>query len=1236
MASQPSGPLDPKRDSSSKIDLSRTPHPKSGSFGDTDWLNEIPEPPAIPEGSGSFPAFVDSDFDIQTLFPGTAAGELAADSELVDLGAKPDADPLSPASGWFDSGVLKTPPPLRPKTPAPAPSDGGSDIFSDGRRRPVGDSEVLASSLPYPSPSSSNIFDAPAEGSSKFANPTDGTEEVGDLNDSNSEREANGEDDLFLAFDQPPSELFNKDADGNHSLSGLMDDGANAVNSLLDQLNLNFPTPTGKKPVRPAPPSDDVDSRPDFNIVGKGSSGSNLFRDDETSHFLGDLAGEKADGPDSTIFQHGGKEPSSINLDQIPLMSSSDDHGAVDYTGEDVDGSESIFQTGSARAESGIPYPEDSAVDFNIPKRKTKIVSLPTGAKGEDDGEIDWTMPSNSEQSSLSAHRSVVSKDSADHFDAFALDESPEDEQTRRLSEPVSGIYSVGDSPSKIFPRPSVSVNSSGSRTSLGATRSGDAPAPKMGGSGIFEMRSAHTLEMDGDAAPAKSGKLGWLFGSAAGLLVGVGLSGGAYFAFADKPETSLKIAPPTGQTATSAPEKFDVSDARKFLAVGDAARALPALEAAGDSAGSVVIAERGKARWLVRVRELAAQKQAATVDDPLLKQALADLEQIVANAENLKTPEEKQVAVEAALRVGLTKELTGDAAGASAYYALCAKRFPTSKIVFDTAVRRVKAMPAPAGNKVALLPQQADELANLVLPALLLIQAEVAAGDPEAEAGFLFWEAINEASVNNFAKARNLILKARAAHDARRLTLAGRGLNPLSDPMEQMFLRCCNDLNAFWVVKESLYTHPTAGPIFAKAGLNKITAAIDELAGGKADPKIAEELTAAKAKLVEVEKAGEAKRKELADNLAAAELKAKEATAATETAKKEVAALKTAIERSQELLVERTKAATEAKDAAELAKKNLTTATAGLDKVVLALKSAKLVDADADTAGVLKNLPEVMKKLATAADSTDAKKAAEALAAAKKEVDAANAAMKEKEALAATAKEQLEQAKAELTTKLAAAKTESEKALAAAKLEAAKMLELTKAEAAKTLEAAKAESTELRASIAAEVKKGIVAAEAAAAKKVADLEAAQLAQTAELKRELELSAKRMAVREEEHRRQLADARAGAVVPLTGAETFAREKAAALFGKAVEAYFAGRQFEAEPLLERIVELNPADARHWYFLGLTRFAQGKPTAEDAFKKGAEQENRNLPSTREINASLERVQGAARAALKPYRP
>jgi hypothetical protein len=89
------------------------------------------------------------------------------------------------------------------------------------------------------------------------------------------------------------------------------------------------------------------------------------------------------------------------------------------------------------------------------------------------------------------------------------------------------------------------------------------------------------------------------------------------------------------------------------------------------------------------------------------------------------------------------------------------------------------------------------------------------------------------------------------------------------------------------------------------------------------------------------------------------------------------------------------------------------------------------------------------------------------------------------------------------------------------------------------------------------------------------------------------------------------------------------------YGSGLEAYFAGNAGAAEPAFAAATVADPTDARYWYFLGLSKLAQGKSAAAD-FRKGAELESRGLPGRRTIGADLERVQGSARAAIDAVRP
>lgn len=243
------------------------------------------------------------------------------------------------------------------------------------------------------------------------------------------------------------------------------------------------------------------------------------------------------------------------------------------------------------------------------------------------------------------------------------------------------------------------------------------------------------------------------------------------------------------------------------------------------------------------------------------------------------------------------------------------------------------------------------------------------------------------------------------------------------------------------------------------------------------------------------------------------------------------------------------------------------------LAAVVKELKAVKLIDEKDDAAAALAKLPDVLKKASAAAASSDVQKAAAALLASKQETEAARAEVKTAEATVAKVRE------------------EAKTAVEAANKKAAGLFEVIQQK---------------------------------------DIELADV----RTKAQRDLAAK-LAAKEDEHRQQLAAARAGVIVPLSSGEVVAKERAMEAFNQGVEAYFAGRYTIAESALLKATQLDGTDARSWYFLGLTRFQLGKPS-EEAFKKGGELEARNQPSAKAVTNSLERVQGVARQALNAHRP
>lgn len=159
--------------------------------------------------------------------------------------------------------------------------------------------------------------------------------------------------------------------------------------------------------------------------------------------------------------------------------------------------------------------------------------------------------------------------------------------------------------------------------------------------------------------------------------------------------------------------------------------------------------------------------------------------------------------------------------------------------------------------------------------------------------------------------------------------------------------------------------------------------------------------------------------------------------------------------------------------------------------------------------------------------------------------------------------------------------------------------------------------------------------AEAARAEASAVKTAAEKA-VADSKSQVAELAARLTAQAEDHSRQLADVRAGIVTPLTTAEDRAKADAADGLDRGIDAFFAGRLADAERALATAATRDGTDARIWYYLGLARWKLGNPTgAEEAFRRGAQEETRNRPGRRVLADALSRVQGADRAYLAAYR-
>jgi hypothetical protein len=195
-------------------------------------------------------------------------------------------------------------------------------------------------------------------------------------------------------------------------------------------------------------------------------------------------------------------------------------------------------------------------------------------------------------------------------------------------------------------------------------------------------------------------------------------------------------------------------------------------------------------------------QKSGSKVNlqDPPLQQAIADLQ---------KAAEAKPPNLDAIYDLGLINELAKEFTKASDEYkkgVTAAGADADQKQRFESALDRVELK--ASGNPVPaalLLPERAEDRAALL--ALLLIGFQPPP-QPQAggkEAGTDFWKALKQARAGDAAGAVKAIEDARKLHDSRRFTRLRKAQNPLSDPTEDIFLRCCDELEHYWKLQAQL-----------------------------------------------------------------------------------------------------------------------------------------------------------------------------------------------------------------------------------------------------------------------------------------------------------------------------------------------------------------------------------------------------------------------------------------------
>lgn len=311
------------------------------------------------------------------------------------------------------------------------------------------------------------------------------------------------------------------------------------------------------------------------------------------------------------------------------------------------------------------------------------------------------------------------------------------------------------------------------------------ASVPGLTGPGDSVRRDNAALPSTRRIESTGSKATGWIGGGLLGILSGVAICTGIWLAgvLPVRPTEKSQTADNTTPPAQPAAPAVDWNVAVALLDTGNLDRAIEQLNLV-DKSNPEARAALGQARVLKYFRDCKqknAQPDAASED---LKAAQAELK-------SSETPA-------AALWLGLIEESSGKPDAARTIYQQALGKFGNHARLFQAALDRLDARPSGPAS-----PNLTSHSFGAVLFAVLL-QAEPAIPD---EAGFDFWKAMRLAKQHKYAEAQAALKQARAAHDARRVLLARKGLNPNSDPLEETFLRCCDELNDYFNLRHQLHT---------------------------------------------------------------------------------------------------------------------------------------------------------------------------------------------------------------------------------------------------------------------------------------------------------------------------------------------------------------------------------------------------------------------------------------------
>ncbi|HVS35954.1 MAG TPA: hypothetical protein VMS17_10270, partial [Gemmataceae bacterium] len=184
---------------------------------------------------------------------------------------------------------------------------------------------------------------------------------------------------------------------------------------------------------------------------------------------------------------------------------------------------------------------------------------------------------------------------------------------------------------------------------------------------------------------------------------------------------------------------------------------------------------------------------------DDAMNSGIADLEKAKAQSED------------ALFWLGVANEATGktDAAKAAYQAGLDRAKDAKSKQRFQDAINRLSTTtPSKPAGMGRAAPGLDPALLVLIVTGVSPAPAPPAPpSEPVApdEAGSKFWEATRLAQEGKYDEAGKALAEAERRHTDRRFTVLGKAQNPSSDPTEEIFVRSCEELKAYWALRDQL-----------------------------------------------------------------------------------------------------------------------------------------------------------------------------------------------------------------------------------------------------------------------------------------------------------------------------------------------------------------------------------------------------------------------------------------------